>query len=261
MSVPQLRGALEVAVALGPLGLELRLLEPLLAGLDREDRVLLRLPVRDHAVALLLRRLQFGVEGLEPCARALVGLLGERGALDLELTDAPLDHVDLERHRVDLDAQARRRLVDEVDRFVGKLAPADVTVGEHPGRDDRGVLDADPVVHLVALLQPAQDRDRVLDRGLAHVHLLEPPFEGCVLLDVLAVLVERRGADEPQLTTGEHRLDHVAGVDRALGTARTDDRVDLVDERDDFAFGVGDLLQHRLEPLLELAAVLRARDQ
>ena len=33
----------------------------------------------------------------------------QRGLLDLELADAPLDHVDLERHRVDLDAQARTR--------------------------------------------------------------------------------------------------------------------------------------------------------
>ena len=197
-----------------------------------------------------------------PAAPAsLVGLLRERGALDLELTDAPLDHVDLERHRVDLDAQARRRLVDEVDRLVGQLAAGDVAVGQHRGRDDRRVLDAHAVVHLVALLQAAQDRDRVLDRRLAHVHLLEAALERGVLLDVLAVLVERRRADEAQLAAGEHRLDHVAGVDRAFGAARADDRVDLVDERDDLALGVGDLLQHRLEPLLELAAVLRARDQ
>ena len=90
--------------------------------------------------------------------------------------------------------------------------------------------------------------------------VLEPALERGVLLDVLAVLVERRRADQAQLAAREHRLDHVAGVDRALGAARADDRVQLVDERDDLALGVGDLLQHRLEPLLELAAVLRARD-
>ena len=38
----------------------------------------------------------------------------------------------------------------------------------------------------------------------------------------------------------------------------TDDGVDLVDEGDHLAGGVGDLLQHRLQPLFELAAVLRA---
>ena len=114
------------------------------------------------------------------------------------------------------------------------------------------------MVHLVALLEPAQDADRVLDRGFADVHLLEASLERRVLLDVLAVLVERRGADHAQLAARQHRLDHVAGVHRPLGTTGTDDRVELVDERDDLAFGVGDLLEHRLEALLELTAVLRA---
>ena len=64
-----------------------------------------------------------------------------------------------------------------------------------------------------------------------------------------------------QLAAGQHRLEHVAGVHRGVATgARTDDRVQLVDERDDLPAGVLDLLEHGLEPLLELAAVLRAGD-
>ena len=55
--------------------------------------------------------------------------------------------------------------------------------------------------------------------GVADVHLLEAALEGGVLLDVLAVLVERGGADHAQLAAGEHRLEHVAGVHRALGRA------------------------------------------
>ena len=45
-----------------------------------------------------------------------------------------------------------------------------------------------------------------------------------------------------------------------FGAAGADDRVQLVDEGDDLALGVGDLLEDGLEPILELAAVLRARD-
>ena len=192
--------------------------------------------------------------------RRLVGLLGQRGLLDLEPTDLALHHVDLERHGVDLDAQARRGLVDEVDGLVGELAAGDVAVGEHRRRDQRRVLDAHAVVHLVALLEPAQDRDGVVDRRLAHVDLLEAALERGVLLDVLAELVERGGADHAQLAAGEHRLDHVAGVDRTLGRAGADDGVQLVDEGDDLAVAVGDLLEHRLEAVLELTAVLGARD-
>ena len=67
---------------------------------------------------------------------------------------------------------------------------------------------------------------------------LEAALEGGVLLDVLAVLVERRRADEAQLAAREHRLDDVAGVHGALGGAGADDRVQLVDEGDHLAFGV-----------------------
>ena len=117
------------------------------------------------------------------------------------------------------------------------------------------------MVRLVALLQAAEDRDRVRDRRLADEHRLEAALERGVLLDVLAVLVERGRADGAQLAARQHRLEHVGRVDGALGRAGADDGVQLVDEEDDLAGGIGDLLEHRLEPLLELAAVLGAGEQ
>jgi hypothetical protein len=68
-------------------------------------------------------------------------------------------------------------------------------------------------------------------------------------------------------------FEHVRGVHRALGAAGPEDRVQLVDEQHDpasrcarvtgmgfagRAAGVGDLGEHGLEPLLELAAILGA---
>ena len=52
----------------------------------------------------------------------------------------------------------------------------------------------------------------------------------------------------------------LASIDALAGRARADDGVQLVDEGDDLAAGVLDLLEHGLEPLLELAAELRPRD-
>ena len=118
----------------------------------------------------------------------------------------------------------------------------------------------DPVVLLVALAQPFEDLDRVLDRGLVDLDLGEAALQRRVALEVLAVLVERRRADRLQLAAGERRLQDRGGVDRALGGAGADQVVELVDEEDDVA-ALGDLFHHLLEALLELAAVLRAGDQ
>ena len=64
-----------------------------------------------------------------------------------------------------------------------------------------------------------------------------------------------------QLAAREHRLEQVARVHRAFGLARADDRVQLVDEQNDLAFGGRDVFEHGFEALFELAAILRAGDQ
>ena len=206
-----------------------------------------------------LRQLPF--EDLQPSLRAFVGLLAQRLPFDLELDAPALELVELDRHRIDLHPQPAGRLVDQVDRLVRQEAIADVAVRKRGRGYQRGVGDADAVVDLVLLAQAAQDRDRLLDRRLVHDHGLEAPLQGGVLLDVLAVLVQRRGADGVQLAAGQHRLEQVGGVHRAFGRAGADDGVQLVDEQDDPALGLLDLAQDGLEALLELAAELGPGDQ
>ena len=126
-------------------------------------------------------------------------------------------------------------LVDQVDGLVRQEAIGDVAMRQLGRRHDRRVGDLDAVVDFVALLQAAQNRDGVFDRRLVDQHLLEAPLERRVLLDVLAVFVERRGADAMQFAARQRGLQHVAGVHRALGLAGADHRVQFVDEHDRLA--------------------------
>ena len=261
LSVLQLGHAREIARAARRLEIEPRALELFLDVRGTLHRRLLRLPDLLEVGVLALELLQLFVERLQPLLRRLVALLLERLALHLELDDAPVEAVQLLGLRVDLHADARRRLVDQVDRLVGKLTVRDVAMRERRGGDDRGVGDLDLVMHRVTLLQAAQDGDRVLDRGLVDQHLLEAPLERGVLLDVLAVFVERRRADAVQFAARERGLQHVARIHGALGLAGADHGVQLVDEQDHAAFLLREVVQHRLEPFLELAAELRAGDQ
>src|SRR5436305_637479 len=80
--------------------------------------LLLLRPARGELVAA---RLRLGQLPLERRAHVL-RFLAHRGELDLELADAPVGLVELDRRRVDLHPKARPGLVDQVDRLVGELA-------------------------------------------------------------------------------------------------------------------------------------------
>ena len=209
-------------------------------------------------LALLLRQLALLVAE----ARRLLELLRlDRRLLVLaHLLDLFLELAVTRRCGHRADAQSRRGLVDQVDRLIGQMAVLDVPVGQLRGRRERVVGNLAAVMRLVAVAQPAQDLNRVVDRRLLDPDLLEAPLERCVTLEVLAVLVERRRADGLQLTACERWLEDRRGVDRALRGSRTDEIVQLVDEQDDVA-ALHDLLHHLLQPLLELAAVLGAGDE
>ena len=110
-------------------------------------------------------------------------------------------------------------------------------------------------------LEALQDLDGVLDRRLLDVDLLEAAHERAVLLEVLAVFLVGGRADAAhgaRLQRGLQQVGRVHGA--ARGGAGTDHGVDLVDEQDRAGI-VLDLLHHRLEPLLEVAAIARAGEQ
>jgi len=82
---------------------------------------------------------------------------------------------------------------------------------------------------------------------LIHQHRLKAPFKSFVFFDVLAIFIERSRANAMQFAAREHGLQQVAGVHRAFGLPRSDDRVQLVDKQNDVAFGRLDFLQYRLQ--------------
>ena len=187
---------------------------------------------------------------------ALGGLL--RGGLELLYAMLGLAHR-LGR-AIRGDASAGTGLVDEVDGLIGQEAILDVAVGKVRGGLDSTLRIAHMVVLLVARLERGQDLDRVLDARLLDINGLEATLEGWVLGEVLAELLGRGGANNLEGTACKHGLEHRARVDGALGRTGTDDGVHLVDKQDDVV-GFGRLLDHVLEALLKLTAILGTRNE
>ena len=228
------------------------------ALVDRVAAGVFSVPVVAAGADLVLDGEQFL---LDPRGGLVVLALGGGFLLLLELVDpaSQLDHAG--GRRLVVDHEPGGGFVDQVDRLVGQVALGQVALGESDGGLDGRFADLDAVVRLVARFEGGEDLDRVVGRGFVEVDGGEATFEGGVLLDVAAVLVEGGRADDAQFAPGEGRLEHVGGVDRAFGGARADDGVELVDEEDDLALGLADLVDDGLEPFLELAAELGSGEE
>ena len=159
-------------------------------------------------------------------------------------------------HRVAFHAQFGSRFVHQVDGLVGQEAVGNVAFAQFDGRDAGVVLYSYLVVVLVSFFQTTENADGVKLVGLVDHDRLEAAFERLVLLEVLLILVEGRGADGPQLSPGQGRLQYVGRVHGPFASSGTDERVNLVYEEDDVAVGVGHFLDDALEPLLKFALIL-----
>ncbi len=222
---------------------------------DRRDERVDRLVLAEHDVLqVAVERLQRVAIVRRHAARRNARDLGD-DLLDLGLAD------DLLLARLGQDLLRGAGLVDDVDRLVRQVAVVDEARRQlgRGGQRRRRVLHA--VVLLEARLESLQDLDRLGDRGLGHVDLLEAPRQRVVLLEDAAVLGVRRGADALERAGRQRRLEQVGCVERAARCrAGADDGVDLVDEQHRLGI-LGELLQHRLQALLEIAAVLGAGEQ
>ena len=74
----------------------------------------------------------------------------------------------------------------------------------------------------VLLAEPLQNLDRLILRCRLDDDFLEPASKGRILLNVLAVFVQRRSADALDFATSQGGLQHVGRVDGAFGTTGTD---------------------------------------
>ncbi len=106
-----------------------------------------------------------------------------------------------------------------------------------------------------------QHLDRTLLVRLLDLHHLEAAGERRVLLEVTLVLGPGGRGDGAKLAARERRLQQVRRITLAFSAPRPDERMRFVDEQDRRLHCGADLLDHRLQAVLELALHTRPRLQ
>jgi len=128
------------------------------------------------------------------------------------------------------------RFINQIDCFIGQEPIGDIACRELRSRLDRIVGNGDAMVLRVPLAQASKNVRRLLDARLLDHDRLESPLECWVRLDVLAVFVERRGADALQVAARQFRFDHRTQIEgSAFGSTGADQRVQFVDKEHDVA--------------------------
>ena len=74
------------------------------------------------------------------------------------------------------------------------------------------------------------------------------------------IFIERRCTNAVQFAARQGRLDQVGGIHRAFAFARADKRMHFVDEQDDVALCLLDLVKYALQSLFKFAAIFCARN-
>ena len=259
--VLQLSHAVEVTAAACHFKLLARLLDLLLDLRRTLHFGFFRGPDFFQVRILALKTLDFFLQFLKALFRCLVFFFLECLRFNLELNQAALQTVQYLRLGVDLHADTAGRLVDQVNRLVGQLTISDIAMAELGRGNDCTVGNSHLVVNLITLFEATQDRDGVFFARLFYQYFLETTLKRCVLLDVLAVLVERCGTYTVQLTPRQRRLEHVARVHCALALAGTDHYVQFVDKQDDLPFLFRQLVEQCFKTLFELTTELGTSNQ
>ena len=254
----QLGGPVQVVVALGLLGLPPHLLESPRAAPAPGAAPGARPPTGPACASASARRSASSLRrSVQAGLAGRVVLLGQRGLLDLQPHHPAGELVELGRHRVDLGAEHRAGLVDQVDRLVRQEPVGDVAVAERrPRRPARC-----PAIFTPWKTSSRSRRPRRIEtasstdgsstmtgwnrRSRAASFSMRLRYSSSVVAPIMC--------SSPRASIGLSMLP--ASIAPSAAPA-PDDGVQLVDEQQDAALRGLDLGQDGLEPLLELAAVL-----
>ena len=110
----------------------------------------------------------------------------------------------------------------------------------------------------ISLFESSQDRDRILNGWLIYQNRLETTLQGCILLNILTILIQCCCADTVQFASGKHRLKHISCIHRTVCLTGSDDRMKLINEKNDLSVTIFHFFKNCFQTFLEFTTILRS---
>ena len=175
-------------------------------ALHLANGVLFVFPLGLLAVELIAHFGQLFLQGVQALLTEGIGFLFQADLLDLVLHDLVLQIVQLAGHAFHFGFDHGAGFIHQVNGFIRQKTIGDIAVAQGGGGDQCGILNFNAVEHFIALFQATQNADGILHGGLVYLHRLETTLQSGVFFDILAIFVQRGGADAVQFAAGQHGL-------------------------------------------------------
>ena len=257
-TIPNFGHLTVVARALGLVGFEFERVELLFQGTFFVYLLFFHFPLRPQFIAVFVEVGNFFVEA---GFFFFVVFAANGFSFYFQLHHAAVEFVEFFGYRVHFQTQFGRRLVHQINGFVGQKTVGDVTVGEFDGGNNSIVLDAHAVVEFVFFFDTAQNRNGIWHVGFVHQNQLKTPLQSLVFFDVFLVFFKRGGSNGVQFAARQCGFEQVGRVHGTFAAARANERVDFVNKQNNLPVAVGYFLDYGFESFFKFAFVFGTRNE
>ena len=109
--------------------------------------------------------------------------------------------------------------------------------------------------YFIAFSQSSKNRNSIFYRGLIYHNRLETTFQGCILFNILTILIQSSCTDTMKLATCKHWLKHVAGIHGTICFTCAHNKMKLINKQDNLTFAFLNFFQHSLQTFLKFASI------
>ena len=112
--------------------------------------------------------------------------------------------------------------------------------------------------NFIAVFQSTQNWNRIFYRRLLYHYRLETTFQSCIFFNIHTVLIQCCSTDTVQLTTSQHRFQHIACIQSAICLTGTNNGMQLINEQNDLSIAVLHIIQYGFQTFLKFTSVFCA---
>ena len=169
--------------------------------------------------------------------------------------------IQLGRHGIQFCFNQRTCLIYQINCLIRQKSVGDITIGQYSCTDQCIIHNLNTMIYLIAFLQTTQNRYRIFHRRFVYHDRLETTLQCRVFLNILTVFIQCGGTDTVQFAPRQHRLQHIAGIQRSISLTGSNNRMQLINKQDDLSVAVLHIIQYSFQTLLKFAPVLRSGNQ